>query len=196
MDPTHFSTVRHYYQQTAECLLDDKTKATYPEINKKDLQAFRDTYGASAYVCRFLHCVFSTDGFVSSSQRVKHESQHQRRFHYAHSSCVYFARGFVSRNLLNKHNENYHPTIAKGPSLAESLAPYSYGHGQISGAPSLPPSLPQPTRTDIDAFLALFPSIPESEVILRLKVTVNLHRRSTMFTANVPREITTKSTKL
>jgi hypothetical protein len=96
---------------------------TYPNIDKKDLQAFRDTYGTSAYIYRFLHCVFSSDGFESSSRRAKHESQHQQRFRYAHSTCVHFARGFISRNLLNKHNENYHSVIVEGPSLAESLAP-------------------------------------------------------------------------
>jgi hypothetical protein len=123
MDPTHFGAVRHYYQHAAELLLDGMAEVTYPEINEKDLRSFRETYGASAYVCRFLHCVFSSDGFESSSQRARHESQHQRRFRCAHSSCVHFARGFVSRNLLNKHNENYHPLIVEGPSLAESLAP-------------------------------------------------------------------------
>ncbi len=125
MDPTHFSAVRHHYQQTAESLLDDRAVVTFPEINKKDLQAFRDTYGASAFVCRYLHCVFSTDGFESSSHRAKHESQHQRRYCCAHSSCVYFTTGFATGNLLKRHNEKYHPAIAKGPSLADIIAPPS-----------------------------------------------------------------------
>ena len=123
MDPTHFSAVRHHYQQTAEFLLDDRALVTFPEINKKDLKAFRDTYGASAYVCRYLHCFFSTDGFESPSQRATHESKHQRRFRCAHSSCVYFTTGFVTRNLLNRHNGRYHPAIAEGPSLADSITP-------------------------------------------------------------------------
>jgi hypothetical protein len=95
---------------------------TFPDINNKDLQAFRETYGASAFVCRYLHCVFSTDGFESSSQRAKHESQHQRKFRCAHASCVYFSTGFVNRNLLNRHNERYHQATVGGPSLAESLS--------------------------------------------------------------------------
>ena len=123
MDPTHFSAVRHHYQQTAEFLLDGRALVTFPEINKKDLEAFRDTYGASAYVCRYLHCFFSTNGFKSSSQRATHESKHQRRFRCAHSSCVYFTTGFVTRNLLNRHNERYHPAIAEGPRLADSITP-------------------------------------------------------------------------
>ena len=121
MDPTHFSAVRHHYQRTAEFLLDGRD--TFPEINKKDLEAFRDTYGASAYVCRYLHCFFSTNGFESSSQRATHELKHQRRFRCAHSSCVHFRTGFVTRSLLNKHNERYHPAIAEGPSLADSITP-------------------------------------------------------------------------
>jgi hypothetical protein len=122
MDPTYFSAIRHHYQQTAESLLDDKALVTFPEINNKDLQAFRDTYGASAFVCRYLHCVFSTDGFESSSQRAKHESQHQRRYCCIHSSCVYFTTGFATGNLLKKHNEKYHSAIVDGPSLADSIA--------------------------------------------------------------------------
>jgi hypothetical protein len=123
MDPTHFSTIRYHYQHTTESLLDNTALVMFPEINSKDLQAFRETYGSSAFVCRYLHCAFSTDGFDSSSQRAKHESQHQRLFRCAYSSCVYFPSGFVTRNLLNKHNELYHSAIVEGPGLAESLAP-------------------------------------------------------------------------
>ncbi|PQE30167.1 hypothetical protein CJF32_00003620 [Rutstroemia sp. NJR-2017a WRK4] len=123
IDPTYFSTVRHHYQQTTEALLDEKALATFPEISENELQVFRDTYGVSAFVCRYLHCAFSSDGFDSSSKRAKHESQHQRQFRCAHSSCFSFAPGFVTRNQLNKHNERYHPVVNEGPSLVESLAP-------------------------------------------------------------------------
>jgi hypothetical protein len=122
MDLTHFSAIRYHYQRTTEFLLDDKALMTFPEISDKDLQDFREIYGGSAFVCRYLHCVFSTDGFESPSQRTKHESQHQRRFRCAYSSCFSFSTGCVTRNLLNKHNERYHPAIMEGPSLAESLA--------------------------------------------------------------------------
>ena len=133
-DPTHFSAVRYHYQQTTELLLDGKAEITYPNINKKDLQVFRDTYGTSAYVCRFLHCIFSSDGFESSSRRAKHESQHQRRFRCAHSSCVHFARGFVSRSLLNKHNEWYHSVVVEGPSVTECLmsTPNSFASFEVT----------------------------------------------------------------
>jgi hypothetical protein len=122
MDLTHFSAIRYHYQRTTEFLLDDKALVTFPEISNKDRQDFREIYGGSAFVCRYLHCVFSTDGFESPSHRAKHESQHQRRFRCAYSSCFSFLTGFVTRNLLNKHNERYHPAIMEGPSLAESLA--------------------------------------------------------------------------
>jgi hypothetical protein len=136
MDPTVFSAIRYHYQRTTEFLLDEKALVTFPEINKTDLQAFRETYGASAFVCRYLHCAFSTDGFESSSQRAKHESQHQRRFRCAHSSCVYFKTGFITRNLLTKHNERYHPAIVEGPSLVESLAPPPLAREMVVEAPS------------------------------------------------------------
>jgi len=136
MDPTHFSAIRHHYQQTAESLLDNKAQTIFPGINKKDLQAFRDTYGASAYVCRYLHCVFSNDGFDSSSQRAKHESQHQRRFRCAHCTCAYFTAGFPTRNHLNKHNEKFHPVIAKGPTLADIMTQPAVLGGQINAVQS------------------------------------------------------------
>ncbi|PQE25152.1 hypothetical protein CJF31_00006017 [Rutstroemia sp. NJR-2017a BVV2] len=123
VDPTYFSTTRQHYQQTTESLLDERALVTFPEISKKELQVFRDTYGVSAFVCRYLHCAFSSDGFDSFAKRAKHESQHQRQFRCAHPSCVSFASGFVTRNQLNKHNEKYHPAITEGPSLVESLAP-------------------------------------------------------------------------
>lgn len=143
MDPTHFSAIRYHYQRTTEFLLDDKALGTFPEISNKDLQDFQEIYGESAFVCRYLHCVFSTDGFESPSQRAKHESQHQRRFRCAHSSCFSFSTGFITRNLLNKHNERYHPAIVEGPSLAESLA--------------LPPRAPQSMTVDMTSQHQLMP---------------------------------------
>jgi hypothetical protein len=106
--------------------LDLQAGVAFPSIAKHDLQTFRETYGASGFVCRYLHCVFSTDGFDSAAQRAKHESQHERRYRCAYSSCVYFTPGFTSCNLLKKHNEKWHPVIAEGPTLAESIgAPLS-----------------------------------------------------------------------
>ena len=121
-DPNHFSAIRHYYQQTVESLLDDEAIVNFPAINIKELQAFRDIYGMSAFVCRYQYCGFSTNGFESSSRRSKHEATHQRRFRCSVSSCFDFSAGFTTKSKLNKHNEKYHPYIVEGPSLAESLA--------------------------------------------------------------------------
>lgn len=52
----------------------------------------------------------------------------------------------------------------------------------------------QPTQNDINAFLSLVPDVPESEVILRLKVSSR--RCSTVFAADVFRAITIMSNKL
>ena len=129
-DPNNFSTTRHYYQQTVEALLDNKARSTFPTISVQDINAFREIYGISAFVCRYPHCDSSTDGFDSSSRRAKHEAQHQRRFCCAVTSCLYFTAGFPTKNRLNKHNEKYHPVVVEGPSLAESLAlPRLIGYG-------------------------------------------------------------------
>ncbi|KAI9640653.1 hypothetical protein NHQ30_010957 [Ciborinia camelliae] len=123
MDPTYFSTIRHHYQQTAESLLDNNAQSTFPEIKQEDFKGFQNTFGPSAFVCRYLRCAFSTDGFGSPSERDKHESQHQRLFRCAYSSCVDFATGFATRKQLNNHNEKYHSSIINSPelSLAETL---------------------------------------------------------------------------
>ncbi|CZR69490.1 related to vegetatible incompatibility protein HET-E-1 [Phialocephala subalpina] len=133
LDPTHFSTVRYHYHKISESLLDNATSNTFSGINQKELESFQATYSASAFVCRYTHCVFNADGFETAARRAKHESQHQRRFRCAHSSCFAFETGLASRSQLNKHNERYHPAIVKGPSLAESLGTQS-------------PSKPPPAR--------------------------------------------------
>jgi hypothetical protein len=93
----------------------------FPGLDRKHLQLFREMYGASAFVCRYLHCALSTDGFDSSVQRERHESQHRRRFRCSHSSCTYFMIGFASKPLLNRHNDKWHPLVANGTSLADTI---------------------------------------------------------------------------
>ncbi|EMR87314.1 putative nacht domain protein [Botrytis cinerea BcDW1] len=124
MDPTHLSAIGLHFQRTIESLLGSNALTEFPNINQRDIQILRETYGASVFLCRYLNCVRNVDGFETSSQRDKHESHHQRRYQCAHLSCAYYTRGFVTRALLNKHNKKYHsPNMnEESPSLAEILA--------------------------------------------------------------------------
>jgi hypothetical protein len=93
----------------------------FPGLDMKELQLFRETYGASAFVCRYLHCSLSTDGFDTWQQRERHESQHQRKFRCAHPTCAYFTTGFANRLQLNRHNRRYHASNANETSLFEAI---------------------------------------------------------------------------
>jgi hypothetical protein len=149
MDSTQFSTLRYHHQQTTESLLDESAPAMFPEISKKAIDDFRDIYGPSAYVCRYMHCIFSKDGFDSSSKRATHEMQHQRRFRCVYSSCIYFASGFTTRNALARHNTTYHLAMAEGPSLAEIIAPPHHAPEReaIVVSPFAPPFIPPASST-------------------------------------------------
>lgn len=120
-DPTYFSKTRHHYQLTLEALLAGHASRTFLGIDVNQLQIFKETYGPSAFTCRYVHCARATDGFETSKKRDEHESAHQRKYRCAHPSCVSFACGFATKRSLNRHNEKYHPTHAKSISLSEGI---------------------------------------------------------------------------
>jgi hypothetical protein len=94
----------------------------FPTVDSKELHVFRETYGPSAFVCRYLYCTKATDGFDTLRERDSHEATHQRKFRCAYSTCVHFARGFATRAVLNKHNEMYHNIVKSGRTLASAIA--------------------------------------------------------------------------
>ncbi|CAG8975822.1 hypothetical protein HYALB_00009402 [Hymenoscyphus albidus] len=120
-DPTHFSAARQSYQRTTESLLRDDALVLFPTIEFKHLEAFRDTYGSTAFVCRYPGCNSNTDGFETSGQRAQHESKHQRRLRCGFRTCFSFTTGFATRGLLKGHNDKWHSAVVDGLSLAQSL---------------------------------------------------------------------------
>ena len=104
-----------------ESLLSADENHLLPDIDDHQLQKFKETYGASAFVCRYLHCLKAVDGFDSQQQRNAHEATHQRMFRCAHPSCAYFRGGFATGNALNKHNEKYHNTIVDRGTLEQAI---------------------------------------------------------------------------
>jgi hypothetical protein len=121
MDPTHFSTARHYYQSTLELLLGFNAPRLFPAIEKETLYKFVESFGHLAFVCSYLSCARATNGFDSSIQRDAHETIHEPKFRCAYQSCVYFARGFATRAALKKHNNTYHPSADENPPLSEII---------------------------------------------------------------------------
>jgi hypothetical protein len=117
----YFSKTRHYYQLTLEALLANNASRTFPWADANQLQLFKETYGPSAFICRYVHCRRSTDGFDTSKKRDEHETAHQRRYRCAYPLCVSFTTGFATKAALNRHNEKYHPTILENIGLAEGI---------------------------------------------------------------------------
>jgi hypothetical protein len=120
-DPTWFSAARSSYQQTLEVLLSEEATTRFPDIPTALLQSFCDTFGPSAYICRYLHCSRSTDGFHSLKLRDTHEATHQRPYRCADPSCHSFHSGFATTRALKKHNNKYHATIKNDESLVAAV---------------------------------------------------------------------------
>jgi hypothetical protein len=118
-DPTHFSSVSYYYRQTVESILD---KEFMQGSNADDLRNFKETYGHSAFVCRYPKCERSSDGFNSQRKREEHESKHTRKFRCPHSTCESFGKGFATQAALNRHNNKYHTTVIKSSSLLDAIS--------------------------------------------------------------------------
>jgi hypothetical protein len=90
-------------------------------ISEEELQNFRDTYGHSAFTCRYVHCERASDGFGSHQEREKHEAQHRREYRCAKPTCAYSEMGFASRAQLNRHTRKYHAQFDDETSLADEV---------------------------------------------------------------------------
>jgi hypothetical protein len=147
-DPTRFSAARHCYQVTTESLLSENAFQLFPAIDLQTLQKFRDVFGASAFVCRYVHCSFSTDGFQTPQLRSKHESQHHRKHRCTHPTCASFATGFSTKPQLNRHNEKYHPVIASKASLVDAIKALNIEDRSVQGRSRKPlPAATHPLST-------------------------------------------------
>jgi len=90
-------------------------------VSEEELQDFRDTYGHSAFTCRYAHCERASDGFGSHQEREKHEAQHRREYCCATPACAYSEMGFASRAQLNRHTRKYHAQFDDETSLADEV---------------------------------------------------------------------------
>ncbi|KAH6692826.1 hypothetical protein BKA61DRAFT_714437, partial [Leptodontidium sp. MPI-SDFR-AT-0119] len=122
-DPTYFSEARHVYQETVEMLLSSQAIDSFPGLDTRALHNFTQVFGPAAYVCRYIHCSKSTDGFDTLKKRDAHEVAHQRKFRCADPSCASFALGFTTRNALRRHNEKWHCVVTEFTKLLQPRKP-------------------------------------------------------------------------
>jgi hypothetical protein len=119
-DSTQFSSARHHYQLTVELLLSPDALLRFPGIDANIHRRFVENYADSAFVCRFVHCSFSSNGFPNIQERSQHESRHQRKYRGQQPKC-FSSTGFASNAQLTRQNDKYHPVITNEASLTEAI---------------------------------------------------------------------------
>ena len=63
---------------------------------------------SGSYLCRYRGCPRTTQGFISSDIRQRHESSHTPRFRCTNPTCGFFGRALKNRAAINKHAIKYH----------------------------------------------------------------------------------------
>jgi len=112
-DPTFLSAAFARFQKAFEAALDDKSPFDNSTmgVSPNDLHDFKFRYGSGAYLCRWSGCVWSSAGFRSSAERMKHETYHEQRFRCSDPTCDFASSGFVSRQALRNHHQRYHVSL-------------------------------------------------------------------------------------
>jgi hypothetical protein len=72
------------------------------------LRAFQESYGLTAFRCRYPQCSMSCPGFASQQLRAQHETMHFQRVYCSFSTCQFSRIGFAKKAALNTHIRNYH----------------------------------------------------------------------------------------
>ncbi|KAK0110163.1 hypothetical protein ONS95_002814 [Cadophora gregata] len=126
-DPTFFTALRHNYQSILESLLDPNSWWLFPNIDRRTLSSFLETFSSRAFTCRYSQCARAVDGFDTSKQRDAHEAAHTRQFRCNFPRCINFSTGFTKRSALNRHNKQYHQVLDQpASSLSELISSIRY----------------------------------------------------------------------
>jgi hypothetical protein len=160
-----------------EALLEQQASQSFLLIKPATLRFFSETYGKSAFVCRYLHCVRATQGFDSSQQRNNHEATHERKFRCAETSCASFSLGFATKIALKRHNEKYHAAFNSQGSLLVTiekarLLPEIFGSknndGKASPSKSGSDNMPllQSSCSDVNKFPSRDHNIPDGSAFV------------------------------
>lgn len=88
------------------------------------IASFKETYGESAFLCRYRFCPRSTSGFGSTNEREKHEQTHMKPYKCSDPTCEFYISGFSTSTARQKHNRKYHtsPGDSEVPHLRPRLS--------------------------------------------------------------------------
>ncbi|KAK3687800.1 hypothetical protein B0T22DRAFT_489623 [Podospora appendiculata] len=104
--------------ETYESLVQEFLVADYvPGVSKELLQAFKESFGQSAYTCRFSRCQRRSLGFDSAKKRADHERIHSQLLRCTHPGCAY-PLPFRDTNGLKAHLQRYHAIERSAPRKA------------------------------------------------------------------------------
>ncbi|TVY46999.1 Vegetative incompatibility protein [Lachnellula occidentalis] len=174
-DPTHFSDISQHYQNIVRTLMDCPVNKPPEGIHPQELHTFKQTYVDSAFICRYRECPRYSDGFKTSEDRDNHEKIHTKPLRCADPKCEFFARGFVSKTGLLKHNRKYHPS-------PEEEAPPAFEPRQAPEPPLVLP--PDPALA-----LALAPPLPVPSLPLVPNNVPNSRYQEQAMLASTPRRV-------
>jgi hypothetical protein len=79
------------------------------------LQMFQESYGSTAFRCRYTNCTRASTGFASQQLRTQHETTHFQRVYCKVSTCSYSRVGFVNKSALHTHTKKYHAESTSMP---------------------------------------------------------------------------------
>ncbi|KAI9667637.1 MAG: hypothetical protein M1821_000454 [Bathelium mastoideum] len=103
-DRTVFTRMRIIFDELAFMLL---AKEHMPGLSRDRLEAFKHSYAATAFRCRYPFCSDASIGLASDQLRIQHEEQHLRRVFCKEPDCSWNRIGFKSKKRLNAHMRNH-----------------------------------------------------------------------------------------
>ncbi|KAK1459054.1 NACHT domain-containing protein [Colletotrichum melonis] len=126
-DATLLSSVRTRYHTYVVDLLAGRN---CPGLLAKDLIAFKEEYGPSAFVCPIYGCDKAVVGYSSTSQLKDHLTRHQEKLRCFKQDCFYNDVGFTTLRQLKDHQRRHHPPP---PSIPQKIPQRL---NQVSQAPA------------------------------------------------------------
>ena len=111
-DRSVFSRLSAIFENGVAYLLSQQEVEGIPDAA---LRAFHESYGSTAFRCRYPRCVRSSLGFASQDLRIQHEMVHFQRVYCKVSACQFGRVGFAKRSALSAHVRKYHAEVSTLP---------------------------------------------------------------------------------
>ena len=109
-DKSVFGRISQVYERVVRELLCANLVADLPPAT---LSHFKDCFGPSAFVCRYVRCSRSSVGFKTETELAKHQALHKPRFECSDIGCEHATLGFRSARALRDHKQKYHTEATK-----------------------------------------------------------------------------------